>query len=204
MPRQVWSSPLVLETIRELQTQGEPLAYSQIAAARPRLVYAAVRYFGSWGAALAAAGVDTDTVQSEGKASRADKMVKWSEETILEQIKEIASGGERMTGSGMRLKYPSLYYAAVSDRYFGSWKRALEQAGVRPVITRTRPGEQDAWRTQLLLDRVRELKGQYGAMSAELARAVCPEILQAVEERFGDWDQGLKMADSEGNAMSDN
>ena len=49
MPRQVWTESLVMERIRDLRERQEPLAHGHVAAAHPRLLYAAERYFGSWG-----------------------------------------------------------------------------------------------------------------------------------------------------------
>jgi hypothetical protein len=194
MPRKMWTQSLVLENINELIGRAESLAHGQVAVAHPRLLYAAERYFGSWGSALAAAGVDVAEIRSASKASRAEKVGKWSKETIIDQIKEMASRGERMTGLAVRMKYPSLYYATVSERYFGSWKRAMEEAGIHPAATRPKANTGDAWRSRLLLDRIQELRRQYGELNQELAKAVCPDILQAAEERFGDWSVALELA----------
>ncbi|MDO8588509.1 MAG: hypothetical protein Q7T82_15895 [Armatimonadota bacterium] len=202
MSKQVWTQTLIIDIIRELSERRKSLSHGSMADTNPRLVYAAGRYFGSWGAALAAAGVDLAQIRSMSKASRAEKITKWSVESIVDQLRELASRGERMTGLSMRLKYPSLYYAAVSERYFGSWSAAIKAAGVEPNRTRISTSATDAWHGKLLLDRILELKRQYGDLPDELARNLCPEILEAAERRFGDWNRAVELADSGGQSAA--
>lgn len=197
MPRKTWTQSLVLEDVRRLVELGEPPRHSEIVAAHPRLLYAAERYFGSWTAALTAAGADVAEIQLASKASRAEKVTKWSKETIIEQIKSLALRSENMTAAAVRMKYPSLYHAAVSERYFGSWKAAVQEAGVKLSQTRSQPGTGTAWRSQLLLDRIRELRVQYGEVDEELAKVVCPDIVQAVQALYGDWPSAVRQATSE-------
>ena len=196
MAAQVWTPELILDGIQRLARKGGPLSHGSVVGANPRLLYAAERLFGSWSAALAAAGVNLAEVRSESKARRAEKITKWSPESIVDQIKKLASSGERVTGLAVRLRYPSLYYAAVSDRYFGGWSAALAAAGLERDRTRTRADSLDAWQSTLLLDRILELKRKFGDLSGDLARTVCPEIVEAAERRFGDWGSAMQLAGS--------
>jgi hypothetical protein len=56
--RSIWNPPRVLERIRRRHEQGKRLDENVVACEARRLLAAAREHFGSWGEALAAAGVD--------------------------------------------------------------------------------------------------------------------------------------------------
>src|SRR5687768_14703149 len=53
-----WSKAKIIATIVQRQRSGKPLGYAAVRRDNPRLVSAAEAYFGSWGNALHAAGID--------------------------------------------------------------------------------------------------------------------------------------------------
>ena len=67
-----WSRERILAEIRRLQQAGEDLSWAVMERKYQPLCAAAVKacYFGSWSAALAAAGIDYDQVKAAARASR--------------------------------------------------------------------------------------------------------------------------------------
>lgn len=110
-----WDEDRVVEDISELAHRGEALAHSK---APRKLVNAAVRYFGSWDAALEAAGLDPDEHRLRRKP--------YDDETMLAKIHELSR------------KFPAMTFGELHDlpdgqamwRMFGSIDEAMRRAGL--------------------------------------------------------------------------
>lgn len=122
-----WSKEIIIEAIKNLNQQNADLSAGNAIRNHVALFTAAcaLRYFSSWGKAVKAAGIDYEKILETGKASRREKLGKWSKEKVLEEIR-------RMEPRALLTIYRDrlvLYSAA--RREFGSWKKALEIAGYR-------------------------------------------------------------------------
>jgi hypothetical protein len=85
-------------------------------------VQAAVRYFGSWQAAIESAGLNYEEIH---------KYKVWTKERILDRIRELHQQGEDLSWRHVSLRLdPALAASAVKKNHFGSWQEALEQAGL--------------------------------------------------------------------------
>lgn len=109
--RSRWTPGLVIATMRLRQQQG---LLSRVWRDEKRLLYAAIRRFGSWQNAMQAAGI-------EFKPRR-----KWSKELVLSELRVCYCAGYR----NISLVYPALTGAA--HRFFGSLTNAWETAGLDP------------------------------------------------------------------------
>jgi len=121
-----------------------------------KLTSAAIRYFGSWRAAVEAAGIDYSQVAALGRQKRAQKITKWTQERILEEIRRLYEAGEDLSSAVVRRKYLPLYATARRKEHFGSWAKAVTAAGVdysrvkRGAKERRR--ENTDWKRRLLED----------------------------------------------------
>lgn len=122
--RRKWTRERILSRIRQLHAAGCDISYAAARRKQQYLVVAASspRFFGSWKAAVEAAGIDYTTVS---------KRKRWSRERIIEQIREIGRESSRLRLTDVRRSHSALAAAATSPRYFGSWRAALEAAGIR-------------------------------------------------------------------------
>ena len=175
MSRQIWSREKILEEIMQLYASGYDITQSRMEALDSRLTSAAIRYFGSWRAAVEAAGIDYEGVAALGKRRRAEKITKWTRETILEEIRRLHGAGEDLTSTNVRSKYLSLYATARRPDHFGSWANALSEAGIDYAALKKdsrakRRGGED-WKEQLLADYEREDDPRRGRMKASRAEA---------------------------------
>lgn len=107
-----WTKQLVLEAIRARKNQGLPM--TGITKRDPALGAAALRLFGSYELALAAAGLERP---QHG----------WSKQRIVEAIQDRYVKGLSLKGPEARLD-PELVSAA--KRKFRSWRKALSAAGI--------------------------------------------------------------------------
>ncbi len=199
MPKRVWSPERVTEEIRELSRQGVDLRHGAVQQEQKRLVSAAIRYFGSWRAAVEAAGVDYDSLRKTSEEQRLQKIGKWSHERILEEIRELQSRGEDLRAVMVKNKFPSLFSAAVSPRYFGNWRKALEAAGIDydsllQKSPRGRPRRTEVWHTGLILDMIRSLKDAGESLDADQISLRHPRLLRLATSRLGSWHAAVDMA----------
>jgi len=130
-----WSRAKIIATIREFRVQGVPLNWSSISRDQAGLYRAARRKenFGSWQAALRAAGIDeTPTVPTK----------QWTKRRIIEEIQRLHTQGADLSQKSVMASHGALLSAAKSPRYFGTWRRAVELAGIDYDTVRRRRGRQ--------------------------------------------------------------
>jgi len=119
-----WNRDRICERIRELARDGESLSHEDAKRYHGALVSAASspRYFGSWGAAIRAAGLDYDQIR---------KIHRWTREKIIQTISQLHQQGESVHNGNMRrLGYRGLMEAASRTENFGSWADAVRAAGI--------------------------------------------------------------------------
>lgn len=145
-----WTKERIIEALLTRALKNEPL---NSGAVRPKsLAEAAIRIFGNWGSALAAAGLDPrqyaghssagiDTprpMQQLGQAFDAQGPTSvvartarhWSAEEVIETILARLHGHKPMNAVAVRNDDRSLYWA--TKKRFGCWRRALLAAGLNP------------------------------------------------------------------------
>jgi hypothetical protein len=143
-----WTRERVIEAILTRALRGEPLVARLI---EPRsLVESGQRFFGSWHAALTAAGVDPRSADlpprrskrsrsrqtSRRDASAGEARAPWGKERIVEAIRERLREGLRINAWAVSRDDSSLYGAA--KRCLGSWDDAIRAAGLDPAEHRGR------------------------------------------------------------------
>lgn len=139
-----WSRERVIEAILTRTLRSEPLVARLI---EPRsLVDAGQRFFGSWKAAVSAAGVDPRVTELPPrrvkKAARVTVRVAtpkrprrpppvWTDERILQAIVDRVREGKRINSWAVSRDHASLYRTA--RRHFGTWDAAIRAAGFDPL-----------------------------------------------------------------------
>jgi len=124
MGRRIWTDEIILETIRALHQAGVDLSPASIRRSHPAL-FAAARsrsHFGSWRAAGEAAGLDYNSIKRRSGPR--------TPEEVARAIREAFERGEDLLSGDFKRRYKSLYLAARSKRCFGSWRKAIEAAGL--------------------------------------------------------------------------
>ncbi|NCO38465.1 MAG: hypothetical protein COZ06_38085 [Armatimonadetes bacterium CG_4_10_14_3_um_filter_66_18] len=123
--QETWTKAKILRRIRELAAAGEDLSYGAITQNHSPLAAAAGnrRHFGSWGEAIEAAGIKYDEVRRHREP--------WDRERIIATIRELHARGEDLITTNIRkLGYRTMEYAARRQGHFGSWRGAIEAAGL--------------------------------------------------------------------------
>jgi hypothetical protein len=118
-PRQVWSRKRVVDEMKRLHRSGQHMScIAVIKAGRNDLVVAAHRYVGSWARARELAGIRFE--RHRPRAAQA-----WDATTVVETISERHRLGQTLASS----KVPRALILAAT-RIFGSWRDAIEAAGL--------------------------------------------------------------------------
>ncbi len=116
-----WTRQSVLDEIRRLTKEGEPL-FSQHAQNHHKPLYmAAIKRFGNWGKALQSAGVDYKSVRLRRSMTAGE---------IKKEVLALFRSGESLSYMNMRANYLYLQAAAMKALGDGSWARARRECGI--------------------------------------------------------------------------
>jgi hypothetical protein len=177
-----WNEALVTEEIRAWQELGKPLYSHFMRQNYQELLAAGIRYFGTWRAAIEAAGIPYDSVR---------KYRDWSKERIIETIKRLEKDGVDLSFRSMMLsKYAPMVYAAIRPNHFGSWKEALTAAGLAPEdIYRYR-----SWDDDSIISEIRRLKDEGADLSSKRMDETANPLIATARRRFGNWGAAIERA----------
>lgn len=177
-----WTKESIAEEIRQLAEQGEDLSYSNVVIHHLSLMRAAMRYYGSWRDAVKAAGVDYDDVR---------KYRSWNRQRIIERIRELYEKGEDLSWRNVSTNLdPQLAAAATKPKHFGSWRKAIEAAGIDYQEVR----RYHHWDEETIIKRVRELYEQGVPLNAKHIEEIDIPLITAARRRFESWDKALQAA----------
>lgn len=181
-----WTKERVLDRIRELHEQGEDLSHSAAKRNHQYLVVVAInhRFFGSWRAAVEAAGIDYEAVS---------KHEYWSKERVKERIRELYAAGASLSHEDAKRNHGALVSAASSPRYFGSWGEAIRQAGLDYDEIR----KINRWTKEKIIKTIRTLHSDGKSVNnSNMRRMGYRGMMEAAgrPENFGSWADAVKAA----------
>ncbi len=118
--RRKWSKEKIIDEILKLEKRGSKLNLDYIKSTNRPLYAASVSYFGSWKAAVNAAGLDYSKITT---------LTKWDKKRIIDEILALHKAGEGLNAAHVKRVNPPLLAAVDGKRYFNSWGEAVEAAG---------------------------------------------------------------------------
>lgn len=127
-------SPYTLEsiqkTIRQLYAKGKDLSYAGMKGSKyASMVNAASRMFNGWPNALASVGIDYSLV--------AKKRRPWTKKEIISTIRELIAKEIDVSFVGLKgSKYMGMVQMARKKEFWGSWGRAIDEAGYDYALIR--------------------------------------------------------------------
>jgi hypothetical protein len=130
----------IIEEIRRLYREGRIDELSGAWRHHLTLFRKARHRFGSWKAAIEAAGLNYEAIVSRRK---------WTKESILREIQRLYAEGKDLSVTAMQRNYPNLLAIAQSPYYFGSWQAAIEAAGLDYELIKRQRGRRRRERFQV-------------------------------------------------------
>ncbi len=166
-----WTIETIRDAIHRERAAGKDLSSRAVTRRQWKLVAAAVRIFGTWPKALRAAGLDP---------LRHRKTHHWTAEEVVARIRRHA---ETLPSREIRALDPKL--ADGARQVFGSWKKAVEAAGVPWQVAHF-------WTREAILEalRARHRKGKSLTL-VDIVREL-PGVSNAVKREFGTYWEALR------------
>lgn len=118
-------------------------------------------------------------------------MRKWSKDSIGNEIQHLYSSGENLNYANVAVAQVALLRAAM--RYFGSWKIAIEFAGLDYDAIRC----YKSWNKERILERIRDLHEKGEDLSwRHVSTQIDPQLAAAATKRkhFGSWRNAVTSA----------
>lgn len=170
-----WTEDKIVEEIKKLYEQNVPLNSDYIQKNHTKLHSASQRYFSSWGDAVDKAGYNYDEI----------KGIKWTEETIKDEILRLNEENVVLCSSQMQETNMDLFQAGC--RIYGSWKNAVNSSGLSYDDFR----KQKEWNKETVLSEIRSFINENNNASAGLVSKKNGALYQAARRNF----RGLRWAE---------
>ncbi len=166
---QHWTPEDVLAEIRRIHRARGDLRQTKVPV---RLYMSVRRLFGTWQAAVEAAGLNYE---------QATGVRHWTRRRVVERIRELAAAGVALDARHVEEHYPYLHCAAMK-LFPRSWAKALRAAGFDPEEHRLASGPQGAWDEPLAKEWVRS---RVAGKRPILARDAPRDLLGFVYKHLG-------------------
>lgn len=175
--RRNWTLQRVVRAIHALHRRGIALNYGAAYKADSGIPQAAAKLFGSWDAALEAAGYEPDHIRQQRH--------QWTRDEIIELIRRRAEQGLALQSYAVEPQSAEV----ASRKLFGSWKAALRAAGVPNPMT-----EFPIWTKVSVVEGIliRQSKGK--AMHCAAAAHEASRLYDGARRCFGTWKAALEAA----------
>ena len=197
--RTPWKAGTVIQEIQRKHTMGEPLNGGDVLP--PSLLSRGAKFFGSWDAALTAAGLDPSKIRKrpvtperpaqQVTEDRATVHARRDRREKAEALKAIL----RREHAGLPLNHAAVLrddrrLHADILRLFGKWDTALRAAGIDPVRVR----RHRCWNRQAIIKRIRELNVADQPLNVRAIQISEATLASAAERYFSSWAEALEAA----------
>ena len=179
--RDRWNPPLILQTIRQLHKQKKPLWSREIRETNGALHSAAIHWFGSYRKAIAAAGIDYQTVQRVVPG-------RWNPQNVQRELRRLHRNKVSLNHAALERENPALVLAAY--RYFGSYGSAINAAGLNYDRIRIRP--MPSWDKKRVIQRIQELEKTKTGLWKRAVRRTDPYLDRAADRCFGSYKRAVR------------
>lgn len=182
--RKAWPQEAVVAELRAMTERGVEMSASGIRVESEGLYGACLRLFGTTEKALAAAGVKpyvrpvAPPRDHRVPAHERKRHAPWTKEALVADIRARSTSGANMSASRTAGEQGGLYDAAV--KLFGSWRLALECAGVEYA-----PLRRDTFLRDDVIAKIAELSAAGVELSSRSIQADEPTLYDCSRRHFG-------------------
>jgi len=119
----IWDKGMILTSLRKIAIEGR-LSPGIAKAGHKRVMVAAIRWFGSFEAAVTAAGLE----YFRGDRPTSHGVGHWTEQRVLQTLRDLRKDGHDLRYRPMKTHSQPLFFAA--KEHFGSYVNAVREAGI--------------------------------------------------------------------------
>jgi hypothetical protein len=182
-----WTTELIVVTIKSLHTAGVRLNSRSIRVSHPALYRVAQVRFGSWKAAIEAAGFEYEDV----KISAYQKKRKWPRQRVIRLIKRLYRRGVDLSSQNVTMKYPRLMGGA--RMAFKTWRKAIEAADIDYSAVAKRPN-MVRWSKKLIITRIQERVREGLRINVAIVKCEDNNLYVAALRHFKHWSEAVEAA----------
>ncbi|MEX1224541.1 MAG: MucR family transcriptional regulator [Pirellulales bacterium] len=184
----IWSREYLIDYMIYKYERDEDLSPWTVYRKEPWVHANAKAYFGTYRAAIEAAGIDYREVRV------IDLTEKWTEEKVIDRLRRLHLEEPLASTNDIRLRDSRLYDSC--HRYFGGPVLAIEAAGIPYTALRGRRSK--SWDRPDVLRTIQVLAAaglsiRPNALDAHMDDSA-PQLLEAAARHFGSWEQAVKKA----------
>ena len=179
-----WTKDTIVEQLKALHEADHPLSYNKLARTHQSLVSAAAYHFGSYRAAVEAAGIDYAQIT---------RRPRWTKQRIVGLIRAAGDAGEDLHWSAVTRRKDELgkaAFASLQPRLFGRWDAALTAAGLDAAdISRYR-----RWGEPTILEELARRRQAGEPLNSGALQKADPGLHAAAVRYFGGFEDALRAA----------
>lgn len=182
--RHSWSRLVICATIQQLHQNKVPLNSYYIQRNETALYGAVLKYYGSWGQAVRAAGFSYDDLRKRKKFRN------WSKAEITCSIKRRVRSSLSVNGSAVCKEDYALYCAARRYYHGDSWEKALYAAGINP---KSLVDPRRVWTKERVVREIQELHAKGSPLYGKyLVGSGNEKLVAGGKKVFGSWRNAVK------------
>jgi hypothetical protein len=185
-----WTEPAICQALRELHRSGRPIWSRKLRETNRPLHSAAIYWFGSYRKAIDAAGLDYAGIRQSTPG-------RWDRESVKRELRKLHRQKVPLHHASIERQRPDLVLAAY--RYFGTYRGAVEAAGLGYDQIRIRP--MPTWDKPRIVRRLRELKKEGEGLWNRAVRRNSPYLDRAARRCFGSYQRAAKAAGIESTSL---
>jgi hypothetical protein len=178
-----WCQRTICQALRDLHRSGRPIWSRKLRETNRPLHSAAIYWFGSYRKAVDAAGLDYTLIQQSVPG-------RWDRESVSRELRKLHRQKVPLHHASIERQRPDLVLAAY--RYFGSYRRAVEAAGLGYEKIRIRP--MPSWNKVRVVGQLRELKKKGEGLWNRAVRRTNPYLDRAAQRCFGSYERAARAA----------
>jgi len=185
-----WSEPTICQALRDLHRCGRPIWSRKLRETNRPLHSAAIYWFGSYRKAIDAAGLDYAGIRQSTPG-------RWDRESVMRELRKLHRQKVPLHHASIERQRPDLVLAAY--RYFGTYRGAVEAAGLGYDRIRVRP--MPCWDKPRIIRQLRELKKEGEGLWNRAVRRASPYLDRAARRCFGSYQRAAKAAGIEQTSL---
>ena len=190
--RTIWSKEKIISEFQAIKLSGEPINHLALRKNHYQLICAAKNYFGSYKAAMEAAGFNPDQERLKSGPAKGSSQRKWDKDKVITELQGLKTNGESISIGLLRKNHSSLLYAM--KYHFGSWAEAVFAAGFDSEKEKSNFSSKEGkeqkgkkWNKEKIVGKLQKIKTNGEPLNSGYLLKYYRDLEAAIHNYFGPW-----------------